>query len=121
MGEPGAPRKERAAQRSEQRSDGAAAPLVNTTKSVAASRVVICPETGVVTSFRRFPGRDEHVEIRDPGEARFERWLPHPGTARLPMNRRGPAMLGLVLGVLGAAHMLHDPAHFLGAFLDVLR
>ena len=55
---------QRAAQRSEQRSEDAAAPLVNTTESVHARRVVICPETGVVTSFARFHGRDESGRIR---------------------------------------------------------
>lgn len=50
------------------------APLVNTTKSVNARRVVICPETGVVTSFVRFPGRDEFTEETDASAPRFERY-----------------------------------------------
>lgn len=39
-----------------------AAPLVNTTKSVQKNRTVICPETGLVTSFELNSKRDEYVE-----------------------------------------------------------
>lgn len=49
-------------------------PLVNTTKSVHEKKVVICPETGVVTAFARFSDRDEFTEETDSSGVRFERY-----------------------------------------------
>ena len=39
-----------------------AAPLVNTTKSIDKTRTVICPESGLITSFELNAKRGEYLE-----------------------------------------------------------